>query len=106
MVTQIDSTCRITCITLWKGRRPNDNALAEVKSEKSIQQNGSSKEFVGSPTSIKMNTPLKPLLKRQSSSEKGVELVKTPSGPFIAEPIKRRDDKRPRLKFVDSSTAN
>jgi hypothetical protein len=48
-----------------------------------------------------MDAPkLKSLLKRKTGDEKAV-IVQTTSGPFIAEPIKIIDDKRPRLTFIE-----
>lgn len=52
----------------------------------------------------KASPELKSLLKRKSVDKK-TAIVKTTSGPFIAEPMKVRDDKRPRLTFKEKLTA-
>jgi hypothetical protein len=59
-----------------------------------------------SGVSVELSSPdkndplkLKSLLKRKIGNK--AVIVKTTSGPFIAEPIKIRDDKRPRLTFTE-----
>ncbi|XP_046460278.1 p21-activated protein kinase-interacting protein 1-like [Daphnia pulex] len=99
LVTQVDSTCRITCLSLWTEKNSNPSMQKDVK-PLTIQSHNSS------GVSVELSSPdkndplkLKSLLKRKIGNK--AVIVKTTSGPFIAEPIKIRDDKRPRLTFTE-----
>ena len=73
----------------------------DIKPLNILTHSNNSKLSVEISDSNKMDAPkLKSLLKRKTGDEKAV-IVQTTSGPFIAEPIKIRDDKRPRLTFIE-----
>lgn len=97
-MTQIDSTCRITCLSLWTEKRPDPSIHPDVKPENLELRNDSSKLLVEISKTSKPTPQLKSLLK--TTREKAT-VIKTSSGPFIAEPFKVRNEKRARLTFVD-----
>lgn len=98
LMTQVDSTCRITCLSLWTEKCPDPSSQPDIKPDSLELRNSTSKLSVELPKQGKTAPPLKSLLKR---TKKKLAIVKTSSGPFIAEPIKVRNDKRLRLTFVD-----
>lgn len=100
-MTQVDSTCRITCLSLWTEKSTDPSSQPDIKPVGLELRNSVTKLSVEASKQDKSTPPLKSLLKR---TKKKLAVVKTSSGPFIAEPIKVRNDKRPRLTFVDKPT--
>ena len=98
LVTQIDSTCRITCLSLWTEKSSNMSLQPDVKPLSLEARNRSSKLSIETSSPNKKVPALKSLLKRTNSNKRAA-IVKTSSGPFIAEPITIRNDKKPRLTF-------
>ena len=89
LVTQIDTTCRITCMSLWTG---SQKIPAEESDVKPIT------DEVPNESRTPNGTKLKSLLKR-ASTDNEISIVMSTSGPFIVEPLKKRYEKRPRLTF-------
>uniref|UniRef100_A0A0N8DXS6 p21-activated protein kinase-interacting protein n=1 Tax=Daphnia magna TaxID=35525 RepID=A0A0N8DXS6_9CRUS len=104
LVTQVDSTCRITCLSVWTEKNPSLSVQKDVKPLSAEARSSSSKLPIELSNPEKASPELKSLLKRKSVDKK-TAIVKTTSGPFIAEPMKVRDDKRPRLTFKEKLTA-
>lgn len=98
LVAQYDSTCRITSLSLWTEKGINKNQEPDVKPEVT-ESSISAPKVVVEKSNHDRPKSLKPLLKRPANKS---ILVKTSSGPFIAEPVKQRDDKRTRLTFIDT----
>ncbi len=99
-MTQFDSTCRITCLSLWTEKSQNSSLQLDVKPLNVLTRNNPTSKL-----SVELSSPdkkakpaLKSLLKR-TNSDKKVVVIKTTSGPFIAEAITVRNEKRPRLTF-------
>ena len=83
---------------MWTEKEPIKNQGLDVKPVLAVS-NSSSPKLVVETFNHDRPKNLKPLLKRPASNS---VMVKTSSGPFIAEPIKERDHRRPRLTFLDS----
>ena len=98
LVTEVDSGCRITCMALWTGSTENDSEGPDVKPITGADSPTKAKAVASVKPNQNNNTrPLKSLLKRASTE--AIVVVKSSSGPFIAERVKERSEKRPRLTF-------
>jgi len=86
-------------MALWTGSTENDSEGPDVKPI-TVADSPTKPKAVASvkPNQNNNTRPLKSLLKRASTE--AIEVVKSSSGPFIAEPrVKERSEKRPRLTF-------
>jgi len=83
-VTEIDSTCRITCLSLWTEKKTIHPLQKDVKPSLEHVRNNASK--LSAEQSSPNKAALKSIPKRKHLVKKSV-IVKTTSGPFISAPL-------------------
>ena len=90
----------VACVAESPSRkRQKSNATAGGSSDDAVveEEGPLPPPMAVAPVTAGIETPLKPAIKRKKSSE--AKVIDTPSGKFIVEDLKKRDEHRARLSF-------